>query len=47
MRRAVACFTLLASTAYAVNTGEVSLRGYTSEHAAAEVQWEQKFRADS
>ena len=44
MRRAVACFTLLASTAYAVNTGEVSLRGYTSEHAAAEVQWEQKFR---
>src|SRR6202789_3020343 len=44
MRRAVACFTLLASTAYAVNTGEVSLRGYTPEHAAAEVQWEQKFR---
>ena len=44
MRRAVACFTLLASTAYAVNTGEVTLRGYTSEHAAAEVQWEQKFR---
>src|SRR5580692_9455380 len=45
MRRAVACFTLLASTAYAVNTGEVSIRGYTPEHAAAEVQWEQKFRA--
>ncbi|HEX3969156.1 MAG TPA: PA domain-containing protein, partial [Edaphobacter sp.] len=44
MRRAIACFTLLASSAYAVNTGEVSLRGYTSEHAAAEVQWEQKFR---
>jgi N-acetylated-alpha-linked acidic dipeptidase len=44
MRRAVACFTLLASTAYAVNTGDVSLRGYTSEHAATEVQWEQKFR---
>jgi N-acetylated-alpha-linked acidic dipeptidase len=44
MRRAIACFTLLASTAYAVNTGDVSLRGYTSEHAAAEVQWEQKFR---
>jgi N-acetylated-alpha-linked acidic dipeptidase len=44
MRRAVACLTLLASTAYAVNTGEVSLRGYTPEHAAAEVQWEQKFR---
>src|SRR5260370_12524298 len=44
MRRAIACFTFLASTAYAVNTGEVTLRGYTSEHAAAEMQWEQKFR---
>src|SRR5215469_17023436 len=44
MRRAIACFTLLASTAYAVNTGEITLRGYTSEHATAEVQWEQKFR---
>ena len=44
MRRAVACLTLLASTAYAVDTGEVTLRGYTPEHAAAEVQWEQKFR---
>ena len=45
MRRAIACFTLLTSTAYAVNSGEVTLRGYTPEHAAAEVQWEQKFRA--
>jgi N-acetylated-alpha-linked acidic dipeptidase len=44
MRRSIACFTLLASTAYAVSTGEVSLRGYTPEHAAAEAQWEQKFR---
>ncbi|HEY6768028.1 MAG TPA: folate hydrolase, partial [Candidatus Sulfotelmatobacter sp.] len=44
MRRAIACFTLLASTAYAVNSGEVTLRGYTPEHAAAEMQWEQKFR---
>ncbi len=44
MRRAIACFTLLASTAYAVNTGEVTLRGYTPEHATAEMQWEQKFR---
>src|ERR1700722_8286981 len=44
MRRAIACLTLFASTAYAVNAGEVSLRGYTPEHAAAEVQWEQKFR---
>ena len=44
MRRAIACFTLLASTAYAVSAGEVTLRGYTPEHAAAEMQWEQKFR---
>jgi N-acetylated-alpha-linked acidic dipeptidase len=44
MRRAIACLTLFASTAYAVNAGEVTLRGYTPEHAAAEVQWEQKFR---
>jgi N-acetylated-alpha-linked acidic dipeptidase len=44
MRRAIACLALIASTAYAVNTEEVTLRGYTPEHAAAEVQWEQKFR---
>lgn len=44
MRRAIACLTLLASTAYAVNTGEITLRGYTPEHAATEAQWEQKFR---
>jgi N-acetylated-alpha-linked acidic dipeptidase len=44
MRRAISCLMLLAGTAYAVNTGEVTLRGYTPEHAAAEVQWEQKFR---
>ena len=44
MRRAIACLTLFASSAYAINTGEVALRGYTPEHAAAEVQWEQKFR---
>ena len=34
MRRAVACFTLLASTAYAVNTDQPTLRGYTAEHSA-------------
>jgi len=44
MRRAIACFTLLASTAYAVSAGEITLRGYTPEHATAEMQWEQKFR---
>ena len=44
MRKVIACFALFASAAYAVNPGEVVLRGYTQEHAAAEVQWEQKFR---
>jgi len=45
MRRFIACFTLLASTAYAVDAGSaVPLRGYTLEHSATEVQWEQKFR---
>ena len=45
MRKAIACLTLFASTAYAVNTDQPVLRGYTSEHSASEVQWEQKFRA--
>jgi N-acetylated-alpha-linked acidic dipeptidase len=44
VRKVIACFALFASAAYAVNPGEVVLRGYTQEHAAAEVQWEQKFR---
>jgi N-acetylated-alpha-linked acidic dipeptidase len=44
VRKVIACFALFASAAYAVNPGEVVLRGYTPEHAAAEVQWEQKFR---
>ncbi len=46
MRQAVACFTLLASSAFAVDAGPVApLRGYTPEHSTAEVAWEQKFRA--
>jgi N-acetylated-alpha-linked acidic dipeptidase len=46
MRKWIACFTLLASSAYAVDPGApVTLRGYTPEHSASEVQWEQKFRA--
>ena len=45
MRKLLACFTLLASSAYAVDPGApVTLRGYTPEHSASEVQWEQKFR---
>src|SRR5882757_3690561 len=45
MRRFIACFTLLASTAYAVDAGPAApLRGYTPDHSATEVQWEQKFR---
>ena len=46
MRKMIACFTLLASSAYAVDPGaSAPLRGYTPEHSATEVQWEQKFRA--
>ncbi|CAN5433811.1 transferrin receptor-like dimerization domain-containing protein [soil metagenome] len=45
MRSFIAGLTLLASTAYAVNPADVPLRGYSAEHSATEVQWEQKFRA--
>jgi N-acetylated-alpha-linked acidic dipeptidase len=46
MRKLVACFTLLATTSFAADAGPATpLRGYTPEHSAAEVQWEQKFRA--
>ena len=45
MRKLLACFTLIASTAYAVDLGAPPMRGYTAEHSAAEVTWEQKFRA--
>jgi N-acetylated-alpha-linked acidic dipeptidase len=44
MKRIVALFTLMASTAFALDAGQTPLRGYTPEHSAAEVQWEQKFR---
>src|SRR6202045_3564444 len=40
----VACLTLMASPAFALDAGQTPLRGYTPEHSAAEVQWEQKFR---
>jgi N-acetylated-alpha-linked acidic dipeptidase len=45
MRKLVACFTLLATSAYAIDAGAPPLRGYTPDHSTAEVQWEQKFRA--
>ena len=46
MRRLSVSFMLLSLAAYAVEpTPTAPLRGYTAEHSAAEVQWEQKFRA--
>jgi len=52
MRKSVARFTLVVSTslivasmAFALDNGQAPLRGYTPEHSAAQVQWEQKFRA--
>ena len=46
MRQIVACSLLLVSSAYAVDPGAATpLRGYTPEHSASEIQWEQKFRA--
>jgi len=44
MKKIVASLTLIASTAFGLDGGQVPLRGYTPEHSAAEVQWEQKFR---
>lgn len=45
MRKLAACFMLLSTAAYAVDaTPATPLRGYTAEHSAQEVQWEQKFR---
>ena len=46
MKKAAALLTLFATTAYAVDAPVAApLRGYTAEHSATEVQWEQKFRA--
>src|ERR1700735_1729831 len=44
MRLPIAVACLFALTAQAAETGH-PLRGYTAESSAAEVQWEQKFRA--
>jgi N-acetylated-alpha-linked acidic dipeptidase len=46
MRRLVVSLLSLSIAAYAADpTPTAPLRGYTAEHSAAEVQWEQKFRA--
>ena len=46
MRKLFACLLILSMNAYAVDPAHPeSLRGYTAVHSAAEVQWEQKFRA--
>jgi N-acetylated-alpha-linked acidic dipeptidase len=49
MRRLIACLTLFSTTAFALNPDAAapatSLRGYTAAHSAAELTWEQKFRA--
>ena len=46
MRMIFACLLILSMDAFAVDPSQIeSLRGYTSAHSAAEVQWEQKFRA--
>ena len=46
MRKLFACLLILNLNAYAVDPSHPeSLRGYTAAHSAAEVQWEQKFRA--
>jgi len=46
MRKLTVCLLSVSMAAYAVEpTAPAPLRGYTAEHSAAEVQWEQKFRA--
>jgi N-acetylated-alpha-linked acidic dipeptidase len=46
MRKLAACLMLFSTAAYAVDPAPgTPLRGYTPEHSAAEMQWEQKFRA--
>jgi N-acetylated-alpha-linked acidic dipeptidase len=44
MRKIAACFLTLSMAAYAVEPSpSATLRGYTAEHSATEVQWEKKF----
>lgn len=44
MKRAILLAVFLTSNAFGSDSGNAPLRGYTAEHSAAEVQWEQKFR---
>lgn len=44
MKKSVAALALFATTTFALENGQPALRGYTSEHAATEAQWEQNFR---
>ncbi len=46
MRKLFSCLLILSMNSYAAEPAQTeSLRGYTAAHSAAEVQWEQKFRA--
>ncbi len=45
MRKFAPCLMLFATSAYAVDPAVPPMRGFTPEHSAAEVTWEQKFRA--
>lgn len=45
MRRLLACLLIVSFNSYSAEPHPESLRGYTAEHSATEIQWEQKFRA--
>ncbi len=46
MRKWIACLTLLSSSAFALDAGTPApLQGYTAQHSAEEITWEQKFRS--
>ena len=46
MHKLAVCLLIASTTSYAADHAQSNaLRGYTAEHSAAEVQWEQKFRA--
>jgi N-acetylated-alpha-linked acidic dipeptidase len=44
MKGAIILVGVLAGSAFGLDGGRTPLRGYTVEHSAAEVQWEQQFR---
>ena len=45
MRKLASCFMLIATSAYAVDPAVPPMRGFTADHSASEVTWEQKYRA--